>query len=283
MPSFLQERAPKIAAAVASYGALRHFRLRDDAAKLLSLGAFGCTADKDDLEFVTPLVLCPTVLSVLRRSGSRDYSKELYAVSMGYIIYQWQHDHLSLPKNLSYFLDKNSGCSRERLSTMRRECKTHGWYSKEYSTTYSHGDFVMESIRRLMVNVGKLQLLTAMLRVARSGRLRVNLKREVVSWGRTVLFCCIVYITSIQWVKVYNRYIHHHNDSEEIERYRPSKAFQMAMWNLCAFLGIQAQSKSKQHMLAACILIQALITRMNRSNISIKAFLPVICYLFSQQ
>lgn len=269
--------------AMAGYGLLRRCRIHSDAAKLLSLGAFGYTTDKDDLEFVTPLLLGPTVMSMLRRYGSRDFSKEVYAISMGYIIFQWGHDHLSMPKNLRFFLDKNSGASKELLSEMRREYRANGWWTKQTSKVFPLGHVAIERTKKLMMNVGKLQLLTVMLRVARARTLNVNVKHEFVSWARTVLFCCIVYTTSLRWIKLYNKYIHHHNDSEEIERYRPSTAFQMTMWTLCAYLGIQVQSKSKQRLTASCLVIQAVITWLNRRNISIKAFLPVICYLFSQQ
>ena len=281
MSEILKSTASNVGLAVAFYGILRSLRFKSDAAKFLAVGITGWDANKEDLELLTPFLLAPTVRSLLRRSGSHHISQALCAMSMGYIILKWHHDHQVLPKQLNHFMDKIVGASKEELSEMRMECKTNGWITKKF--TGSHTFPTRNAIKGLAVKVTAFQMLIMVLKMVKSRKWKVNPRYQLISWLRMIIFCNIVLISSCGWIRKYNQWIHHHNDSEEIKRYRPSKAFQMTMFTLCAYVGLQVQTKSKRRTLASCLILQAIITRLNQSDIRLKNFFPVMCLIFSQQ
>lgn len=266
-----------------SYGILRYLRFQKGAAKLLSVAGFGLRADHDDLEFLTPLLLTPSMICLLRHLGSNQLTQSVFAVSNAYICLETLHAPNAVPKNVRLFMDKNSGTSKEVMAGFRKQCAEHGWITKEFTKSCSFPETATRSIKTLTVSIGKLQLLTIMVKMVMSQSLKIDLKKNVVSWARNVTFCYVLFMmVGGLGIDQYNKLVHHWNDSEDIEQYRPTKAMQMTMFVCFAYLSLQIQSKSKHNVAASCIFLQALITAMNKHNVRIKTFLPVIAYLFSR-
>ena len=283
MPSYLAQRALTMAMGSSSYGLLRYLRFQKDAAKLLSVAGFGLRADHDDLEFLTPLLLTPSMMYLLHRLGSHQVTQGVYALSNAYICLETLHAPHAVPKNVRLFMDKNSGTSKEVMARFRKECAEHGWITKEFTKSCSFPETAKRSIRTLAVSIGKLQLLTITVKIVMAQSLKIDVKKNIISWARTVTFCYVLFMmVGGLGIDRYNKLVHHWNDSEDIEQYRPTKTTQMAMFFAFAYLSLQIQSKSKHNVAASCIFFQAVITVMNKHNVRIKTFLPVIAYLFSR-
>ena len=279
----LRKTAPKIAFAGGLYGALRYLRCPNDASKLLSAGAFGYVADQYALEFVTPFLLSPSLLRVLQRFGShQQITMVVFGVSVGYMMLENLHTPDAVPRNMRRLMDKNNGTPREVMARFREDCSAYGWITKEFSNSCSYSEAAVSSIKSLSVNLGKLQLLSMAMKVALTRKLNVDIKRNVVSWARMVLFFYSCFMMTGGFIDQYNRRIHHFNDSQDIEQYRPSKAFQFTMFAFFSYICLYSRAPSDRPVLASIIFVHALVTRLNKDNIRLKAFLPIICYLFSR-
>lgn len=258
-------------------------RFPKDAAKVISLGAFGYFADQQDLEFICPMLLTPFILSVLQRFGSRPViTKGIYAICTGYVLLQNLHAPNAVPKNLRIFMDKNCGTTQEALAGFRRDCSAHGWITKEFASKCSAPDAARIGIRKCLVSMAKMQLLTVIAKMAMSRSLKVNVKRNVVVWGRTSMYLYSIFMMVGFSIDYYNKLIHHFIDSDEIDEYRPSKKLQFVMMALYCLIGINIVVESKHGALASISLCNALMTRSNKYGVDVKAFLPIISYLFSQ-
>lgn len=280
--SSLQNRATRVGLACASYGLFRHVLLPNDASKLLSSALYGLTADHVDIEIVTPFLVAPSVMNMLSRIKSDHFTKGLYSLSVGYIGLEFLHSTKCVPRNLRKFFEYNFGVPLEIQTRFKTEFANNGWVTRECSESYSVKQMTKESIMRTMISIGKFQVLTAMVRMWKTRSLSIDLRRNVVEWARTGMFCWIILFLTGQFPTQYNKAIQYFNDSEKLEDYRPSIAFQIAVMSVFAYFGLHFQSKSKHKMLASYLFIQAVITRMNKRDMKIKPFLPMICYLFCQ-
>ena len=283
MPGFIQRNAPIVALSSAIYGLLRKLRVPNDAAKLISIGIYGHNADIPDLETIIPFLLTPFNLSMFRQLGLNDLTRKvLYALSMGYIIFENIHSPHALPRNFQKWLEYHCGAKREMLDEFKEDCSAHEWIQKSTTNAYSAADALKRSFKRLVVTLGKVQLLTVFVNMLMSRSFKVDVKRNVIAYVRTFAFIYSVMVMLGYGIDLYNRWVHHFIKSEDIERYRPSKMFQFGMFSVEAFIAIHIPPVSKQRVLTAVLLVQALMTRLNKCGQSVKALLPVICYLSSQ-
>ena len=272
-----------MAIAFTSYGLLRYMKFPNDASKVVSVAAYGLTADHKDLEFVTPLLLAPSIMYLLRQLNSSVMTKGLHALSVGYFVMECLQTPDAVPTNLRTFLDKNCGASREVLAGFRRDCAKYGWITKEFTTSCSFPEAATKSLRITSMSIAKLQLLTMIMKMLMTRSLRFDAKRNAVEWARAVACTYATFmLVGGLGVDQYNKLVPHMRDSEDITRYRPSKIFQTTMFALCAYIAIHIQSKDKHRMVASCSFIQAVMTQMNKRGIPLKDFLPVICYLTSR-
>ena len=284
MPGFIRKNAPMIAFSSGCYALLRKLQFPIDVSKLISLGIYGYNADLHDLEIVTPLLLTPFHLALFSRLGLNELTRKvLYAVSMGYIIFENIHSPHALPRNFQKWLEYNCGAKREMLEEFKEDCSAYEWIKKSTSNSYSTTEALKRSFQRLAVTLAKLQFLTVFVNIStKRSWIKVDVRRNVVAYLRTFAFVYSVMVMLGGGIDVYNNLVGHFVESEDIEHYRPSKLFQFSMFSVEAFIAIQIPTKSKQRVLTAVLLAQALMTRLNKHGQNVKACLPIICYLFSQ-
>merc|ERR1719334_1837498 len=121
MSSLLRKKTTKMAIGVASFRLLRYLQFPHDAAKLISLASFGYFANRNDIEFVTPLLLTPAMLDLLSH-----HIKTLYALSTGYITVELLYHPNAIPRNIRIFFEKNSGLKMEQWTRLRNDCAVYG-------------------------------------------------------------------------------------------------------------------------------------------------------------
>ena len=269
----------KIVIGFASFASLRYIQLPNDAAKLSSLAIFGCVADKDDLELVISFLLTPVILPLLKKMESSLIEKGLFALCSSYITLEGMHHPDTVPRNSRGFYDRNCGASKEVMARIRRDCAEHGWVTKEFSNTISRATAAFLSMRRTAISTGKLKLLTEMMRLIVTRKSKFDLRSNLLEWARTFLFCHSLFMLhGFLGVIQYNRWMSRFIESDNIEDYKPSFRFQWTMFSLFAFIAVHIESKSKHKLLASYYFIQAVITRMNLNELSIKHFVPLIFY-----
>ena len=274
-----------VSGSVGAYALLRHLRYPKDASKFLSVALYGLTAAKDDLETVTPFLLTPALMHLLRRLNSSLFTKILYAVSFGYLSLELLHSAEAVPKNLRKFGERNSALPLPMLNQWRTECVSHGWVTRETTMEFL-SSFTQEDAKRAMkntaFNMGKAQLQIMGLRMLMRRSLRINVMQNVSEWARTVMFLWICSVLLVVFPAQYNKLAHRFSKHEKIEEYRLNKTSQWTMFALAVFIGLHAQRSSKHRMLASYAFVCAMITQIKKRSMRINDFLPFICYLFGR-
>ena len=286
MPGFVRRNAPTISVSLAIFGASRYLKLPKDAAKLISIGYFGYNSEIYDFEIVTPLLLTPFYLSLNHRLGLGPWSwKVLYAVAMGYVVVQDMHSPHAVPRNFQKWLEYHSGSKKQMFVEFKRDCSMHQWVTKQVTNSYSANDAFIRSFKRLAITLVRFQLFTMLIKMvlSRSFKLNANIiKQNMIAMVRSHSCAFVIMVMTGGATDQYNKLVHYVVKSDDIVQYRPSKGFQYAMYSICAFIGIQIASNSKQRILAAFAMIQAMVTRLNMEGLNIKAFWPIVCCLFSR-
>merc|ERR1719334_337491 len=263
MSSLLHKKTTKMAIGVASFRLLRYLQFPHDAAKLISLASFGYFANRNDIEFVTPLLLTPAMLGLLSHLKSH-HIKTLYALSTGYITVELLYHPNAIPRNIRIFFEKNSGLKMEQWTRLRNDCAVHGWITKECSDSVPVAEAVYPALKKTAMSVAVLQILTMIMRAFVTRRVRLDPKQNVAEWARTVMFCySIIMMVGGLGMSQYNKLMPRLVGSYDIKEYRPSKVFQTIMFASFAYIGIHFQNESKHRLLTSYLFVQAVITRLN--------------------